>query len=150
SQPAGELEVDAIVQLGSAARRGARPVVRLVVVQLNPQERLILVSNLCDWTWQRLSDAYKRRWGIEQFHRCLKSNLHLAHLYSFHLIGIMFLAQCVLLLAIMLWMSAKTPLSDVAKTIIEEARRWRDRLGIRHLLRRNIVVKNYRKKRRRR
>lgn len=79
---------DQIGRLGVAGRRGERPRVRLVWGQLPGGEALILVSDLLDWSAQRLLRAYAQRRRIEAFHRRLKQMLGLAHLYSFQPRGI--------------------------------------------------------------
>lgn len=88
----GEIEVlrDEIGLLGKAGRRGERPRVRLVWARLRNKhdEELILISDRCTWSAERLLQAYGWRQKIEQFHRWIKQGLGLAHLYNFQPVGL--------------------------------------------------------------
>jgi len=93
---------DEIGLLGVAGRRGPRPRMRLVWGQLPGGETLILVSDLLDWSAQRLLRAYRRRYDIEAIHRQLKQMVGLAHLYSFQPVGIELQLEVVALLVLLL------------------------------------------------
>lgn len=100
--------LDARVRLGGP-RAKKHPVVRLIWAVLPSGEDLILATDRFDWTVERILDAYKKRWHIERFHRFLKDTVGLAHLYSFHQIGMGFLLYTALLLALLLFFTADDP-----------------------------------------
>jgi hypothetical protein len=121
---------DGVARLGSQARRGARPLVRLVVARLASGEDLILASSQRAWTAERILRAYQQRWQIERFHKFLKEALGLAHLYSFQQSGVMFLAHVAALLAMLLFMAQTRLSKDGIQTLRDALKRLRHALGL--------------------
>ena len=120
---------DVIAHLGTPKRK-TRPRVRLVIALLPSGERILLASDQFRWTAEVLLDAYKQRWHIERFHRFLKDTLGLAHLYSFHQIGIEFLIHTALLMALLLFFSDKNPSGDTIVLLRQALRAVRHALGL--------------------
>lgn len=104
--PKATLVVDAIVRLGGRHRKH-HPRVRLVRVE-SGDDPLILVSSCLELSAEEMLEAYRERWQIERFHRELKRNLGLAHLYSFQQNGLEFLTCVAVLLVIVLWSDIRT------------------------------------------
>jgi hypothetical protein len=104
--PRATLVVDAIVRLGGRHRK-EHPRVRLVRVE-SGEDPLILVSGCLELSAEEMLEAYRERWQIERFHRELKRNLGLAHLYSFQQNGLEFLTCVAVLLVVLLWSAIQT------------------------------------------
>lgn len=104
--PKVTLAVDAIVRLGGRHRKH-HPRVRLVRVE-SGDDPLILVSSCLELSADEMLEAYRERWQIERFHRELKRNLGLAHLYSFQQSGLEFLTSVAVLLVLLLWNDIQT------------------------------------------
>jgi hypothetical protein len=92
---------DEIGRLGKAGRHGPRPRVRLVWAVLPTGEDLILLSDQLAWGAGRLLGAYGQRGQIEPFHRLIKQEVGLAHLYSFQPLGIEVLLEVAVLLVLL-------------------------------------------------
>lgn len=123
------LVLDAWVRLGGATAR-RHPRVRLVEALLNSGERLVVVSDLADWSAAKILASYKKRWHIERFHRLLKETLGLAHLYSFSQNGIAFLLYTALLLCLLLFLSARATAGDTIAVLHALLRATRAALGL--------------------
>ena len=121
---------DGVARLGSPKRRGARPVVRLIVARLETGEDLILAASQMRWSAERILATYKQRWQIERFHKFLKEALGLAHLYSFQHSGMMFLLHVAALLAILLFMAQSQLCKDRIETLREALKTLRAKLGL--------------------
>lgn len=134
------LELDAIVVLGSGQRRSARPQVRLVMaVSLQGEQFAYATSeNTCE-AWQVVT-SYKQRWHIERFHRFLKQNLGLAHLYSYDANGLEFQLLAALLAAMLLFTTAPVGTGSTLSCLEQSLSRLRLSLGIRPPWRRNILA----------
>lgn len=144
---------DGIATLGTEKRRGKRPTVRLLVLELTngtKTEKLILASSELRLDAQKMLDLYGRRWEVEEFHRVLKRSIGLAHLYSFRQSGIEALLVCAALLATLLWMSqqendskthgnAKSKIPQLLRRLLKEARAI---LGLEAPWRPNTIGKN--------
>jgi hypothetical protein len=92
---------DEIGLLGVENRRGPRPRIRLVWGVLPSGDAIILISDHLEWGAQRLLQAYKQRHHVECFHRRIKQLLGLAHLYSFHPVGIELQLEVAVLLVLL-------------------------------------------------
>jgi hypothetical protein len=101
------LELDALVVLGGA-RAKVHPRVRLVIARLPGGEKLALVTDLLEWSAERVLASYRKRWHIERFHRFLKDTLGLAHLYTFDESGIETLLYTALLLTMLILFASPT------------------------------------------
>lgn len=131
---------DGVARLGVPTRRGPRPTVRLLIVQLvsgGKSEELALASSELSMDAQKLLDLYGRRWEIEEFHRVIKRTIGLAHLYSFRQRGIETLLGIAALLAMLLWLEENPLLkiedrkrSTIAQMLREIIRKTRRTLGI--------------------
>lgn len=109
---------DGTATVGGASRRGERPTVRFLIVDIirgRSIERLILASSELTMGAQELLDLYGRRWEIEEFHRVLKRAIGLAHLYSFRQRGLELLVLLAALLAVLLWIDEETPTTAGSK-----------------------------------
>lgn len=95
---------DEIGVLGQAGRRGERPRVRLVWGELPGGEALILISDRLDWDATRLLRAYAQRRRVEAFHRRIKQQVGLAHLYSLQPVGIELQLEMAVLLVLLCWL----------------------------------------------
>ena len=137
---------DGVARLGSSKRRGARPVVRLIVARLETGEDLILASRQMRWSAERILATYKQRWQIERFHKFLKETLGLAHLYSFGQRGIEFLTLTVLLLAMVLLESAVLGAEMVIDALHQILRALRRTVGFSTPWKRNTVSRTRSKK----
>lgn len=141
-----QIVFDGVARLGSAARRGTHPVVRLVICKLPGGKQLVLVSGEIRASARRLLDNYYRRWEIERFHKLLKRTIGLAHLYSYRQRGIEFLIHVAVLLTVLLWIDPRhsapsgppTPTIVQMQQIIREARRP---LNLHRLWRPNTIGK---------
>lgn len=136
------LELDAMVLIGRRKAK-VRPRVRLIVAQLPDGEKLALATDRLEWSAERVLASYGKRWRIEQFHRILKDNLGLAHLYSFHQTGIETLIYTALLLTTLMLM-AMTDRSANAETldlIWQALRCAHEALGITTQWRRNSCIR---------
>lgn len=96
---------DEIGRLGRPQRGAARPRVRLVWARLSGGEDLILLSDRLAWDAGRLLAAYHQRGKIEPFHRLIKQQLGLAHLYSLQPGGLELLLEVAVLLVLLLALS---------------------------------------------
>lgn len=146
-----EVLFDGLVVLGSAGRRGERPLLRLLDLRIHRgtrSERLVLLSSETGADAQRLLDLYGRRWEIEEFHRVLKRAIGLAHLYSFRQLGIKTLLALAALLAVLLWLGERAAagphargdsLPRIIRRLLYQARA---RLGLPPPWRPNIIGKN--------
>ena len=127
--------LDAVVRLGSPNRRGRRPAVRLVVAALPDGEDLIVASSEMKWSAARLLDSYRKRWDIEGFHKLLKRQVGLAHVYSFQQLGIELQTLLTAILAVMLYLR-ETPAGEAPQITIERLQQAlknaRKPLGLRH------------------
>lgn len=139
------VEFDGQAILGSAKRRGARPLVRLIVGTLRhpggKSEQLVVVSSELKTDARMIVAAYGRRWEIERFHKILKRVLGLAHLYSFRQSGIEFLLAVCLLTAILLW-AATGQAGAVLDSLYQAIKTIRKTLHIHRLWSPNTVGKN--------
>ena len=97
------LQLDAIVLLGSPNHRGPRPQVRLIIATSKSGEQFIYATSENKFSVQHIIECYKKRWHIERFHRFMKDNLGLGHLYSFDAQGLEFLILTALLTAMLLF-----------------------------------------------
>lgn len=142
---------DGIATLGAQGRRGQRPTVRLLDLELRrgeKTERLILVSSEMGSGAQQLLDLYGRRWEIEEFHRLLKRTVGLAHLYSFRQRGIKTLLAAATLLAVLLWMTPgekddAATAQTIPRTLRKLLRQARLALGITDPWKPNTIAKSH-------
>ena len=134
----GRIEGDAWVRLGSASAR-FHPRARLIRARIGKQS-LVLVTGERRWSAERILDAYRKRERIEQFHRCLKDLIGLAHLYSFSQSGITFLLYTALLLAMLVILSAPRAAGDTIAVLREALRKLRRSLGLGNPWRRNTFT----------
>jgi hypothetical protein len=123
------LVLDARVRLGGAQAK-LHPRVRLVMAILASGDTLALVTDLADWSAERILAAYKKRWHVERFHRLLKDTLGLAHLYSFGQSGIAFLLYTALLLSLLLFLSAQGAADETIVALRKALRALRSALGL--------------------
>lgn len=137
--------LDAIVRLGGP-RAKAHPIVRLVIAILASGEKLILATDRLDWSVDKVLAAYKKRWHIERFHRCLKDTIGLAHLYSFHQRGIMFMLHVALLLALVLLEIAQNAGGETIKVLHRVLTAIRQSLGLGTRWKRNMCAPRRTKK----
>lgn len=124
------IKFDGVARLGSPKRRGPRPVVRLVYAIRRDGEELILVSDLMDWSAERILAAYKMRWQIEGFHKLIKETIGLAHLYNFRQTGLLFLLHVAALLAMLLFMGKRAKQGLTLKVMQEEIKALRYSVGL--------------------
>lgn len=63
---------------------------RLIIAQSkeDPEKEFWFVSNDFELTAKEITDAYRRRWGIEVFFRFIKQELNVSHLVSLNKNGI--------------------------------------------------------------
>jgi hypothetical protein len=135
---------DEIGTLGVATRRGARPRVRLVWGTLPGGEELILVSDLLAWNAARLLRAYAQRRHVESFHRRVKQQIGLGHLYSFQPLGIELELEVVVLLVLLAALALGGRCGRRCLTMLDQAlqslrlsaglapTRWRPNLPVAH------------------
>lgn len=126
---AKHLKLDAIVRLGAPSAK-LHPRVRLVIAVLASGERLMLVSDRLRWSAEAILSAYHKRWHIERFHRFVKQSLGLAHLYSFHQSGIMFLVHVAVLLAMLLVLAEVNPSGETIQLLHAALRAVRRSIGL--------------------
>lgn len=131
--------LDAVARLGVASAK-SRPVVRLVIAELPSGEKLILASDRMGWSAERILEAYRQRWHIERFHRFLKDALGLAHAYSFHQGGMMFLLHTALLLSLLLLL-AEPGRAETIMRLRQSLKALRGPLGLGTPWRRNSCVR---------
>ena len=145
---AGDVRIvhDALVRLGGP-RAKAHPVVRLVIARLANGDELIVVSSLWDWTAEALLAAYKKRGRIEGFHRLLKESVGLAHLYSFHRVGLRLLAHAALLVALLLFIGSAHGGGDTCAALHAALAAVRAALGLGPAWKRNTLAPRRAKKR---
>jgi hypothetical protein len=140
-----QLLEDAVVRLGGE-RAKSHPELRLVHAILPNGDDLIVVTNLLGLTAETIVDHYKQRQKIEQFHRFLKNALGLAHLYSFHQIGVQFLLHVALLLALLLYLSLTKVDGDTIGALQHALKEHRKAFEICTTWKRNMVAKRRIKK----
>lgn len=141
------VSLDAVVLLGGDKSK-SNPKLRLIIATLPSGEDLILSTNLYDWYTEKLLTSYKKRERIERFHRFLKDNLGLAHLYNFSHNGIMFLLHTAVLLAILLYLSETNIDKEVIDILRKMLKQVRRELGLGNRWKRNICTAKRQKKRR--
>lgn len=133
------LQRDVLVKLGSHVRK-VRPTVRLIVAMSPTGEQFIYATSESDWSAQQVVNSYKKRWHIERFHRFLKNNIGLAHVYSFDANGLEFLTLAALLTAMLLVTTeADTTRSDTIKLLFAVLAAIRGQLGIEAPWKRNLL-----------
>lgn len=141
------LELDALVSLGSPNRKSPRPTVRLIIAYNPKGEQFIFATGEQSKSAQEIADNYKKRWHIERFHRYLKDNIGLAHIYSYDATGMEFMLLTALLTAMLLFTTVDP--NDDQETILlllAALKQTRKQLGIRPVWRRNILSKKRGKK----
>ena len=96
--------------------------------------------------------SYKQRWQIEKFHRFLKNNLGLAHIYSYDATGLEFMILTALLTAMLLFTLADSDDEcETLKLLHKSLSSARKQLGLTPVWHRNILaVKRSTGKRRKR
>jgi hypothetical protein len=136
-----QLFLDAYVRLGSDQRRGSRPVVRLVTAVSPRGQQFDYVTSEKSPAVQIIAD-YGQRWHIERFHRFLKENLALAHLYSFDANGLEFLALTALVCAMLLAMGhgPHSAASETIQILQQALRQLQKPLGLGAIWRRNTLA----------
>lgn len=139
--------LDAVVRLGAPSAK-LHAVVRLVIAILPSGEKLILATDRFGWSAQRILAAYKKRWHIERFHRFIKETLGLAHLYSFHQSGIMFLLHVAVLLALLMLLADASPVGETICVLRRALRSLRQSLGLGTPWKRNTYTRRRKKKKR--
>jgi hypothetical protein len=107
-----KLTLDALVELGSPHRKTQRPHVRLIIAYAPSGEQFIYATSQTNAAGEVIK-AYKERWHIERFHRFIKDNLGLAHLYSFDANGIEFLILTALLTTMLLFLKAPAAIYSI-------------------------------------
>ena len=135
------LELDAIVTLGSPKRRSSRPTVRLIIACNASGEQFIYATseNRETKSAQQVVDNYKMRWHIERFHRFMKEQIGLAHIYSYNATGLEFLLLTALLSAMLLFNRRKAKAGFDSITVLTKAlRKTREELDVKPVWRRNI------------
>lgn len=150
-QKVGNLRVrlDAIVRLGGRQAK-AHPVVRLVIAILPWGEELILATDRLEWSVERILESYKKRWHIERFHSYIKEALGLAHLYSFHQMGLIFLLYTALLVALLLFLSEKRPKGESIYIFRHTLKTARKELGLGTRWKRNTFTPRRKKTKKKR
>lgn len=135
------LELDAIVLLGSANRKSPRPQVRLIIAYNSKGEQFIFATSE-DGSAQQIVDNYKKRWHIERFHRFMKNNIGLAHIYSYDATGLEFMILTALLTAMLLFttIDSKDPNHETIMLLFKALKQARNQLGIQPVWRRNILA----------
>ena len=128
----------------------AHALVRLVVARPASGEELILASGLLAWSAEDLLAAYRRRWHIERFHRFVKDALGLAHLYSFHRLGLGLLLHVALLVAMLLFLGVDESCGETIATLHIALRRTRAAVDLGSPWRRNTFTGRRSKRKRRR
>ena len=133
----GWIELDAWVKLGWEKHK-SHPEARMIRARIG-EEVIILVTAERRWSAGRVLDAYRKRERIERFHRLLKDELGLAHLYNFSHTGMMTLLYIALLTALLLLLGidADTGPSETAKRLRQAIRRLRQSIGMGNIWRRN-------------
>jgi hypothetical protein len=135
------LQSDQFVELGSPNRRQTRPKVRLIVALSPGGEQFIFATSEMDWSAQAVLDGYKKRWHIERFHRFLKNNIGLAHIYSFDANGLEFLILTALLTAMLLvTTTGDMPRGETIKMLFAVLAELRAQLGVAVPWKRNILA----------
>lgn len=124
------IKFDGVARLGSLKRRGPRPVVRLVYAIRPDGEDLILVSDLMDWSAEKILASYKMRWQIEGFHKFIKETIGLAHLYNFRQNGLLFLLHVAALLAMLLFLGKRGKPGLALEVMQEEIKALRHSVGV--------------------
>jgi hypothetical protein len=138
--------LDAMVHLGSPARKTPRPRVRLIIAYSPTGEQFIYATSESRSTAGQVIDAYKQRWHIERFHRFMKDNLGLAHLYSFDANGLEFLILSALLAAMLLFTNADPDSQRETISLLQIAlSAARQQLQVPSVWRRNILAVKRRK-----
>jgi hypothetical protein len=132
---------DQIVRLGSPNRRTRNPHVRLIRAVSPSGEEFVFATSEEDWGCNRIVDSYKKRWHIERFHRFLKNNIGLAHIYSFDANGMEFMILTALLTAMLLFTTATgSGRLDTITRLFSLLNQIRSELGIPAPWRRNILA----------
>lgn len=136
----GRIELDAIVRLGCNAA-AAHPVVRLIRAKVG-KEHISLVTGEISWRAEEILDAYKKRERIERFHRFVKDQLGLAHLYNFSHTGLMVMLHTALLVAILLFMADEAAGGELETIVVLRAafNEVRAALGLGHPWKRNTNI----------
>ena len=138
------LLLDAWVSLGAPSAK-SHPRVRLLRFRLPSGETLSLATSLDErWSAGCILLYYRERRKIEPLHRLIKETLGLAHLYSFHWRGIVFLLYTALILALLLFLS--DPGADAVASMRRALRRARACLGLSAPWRRNLLPAQQRPK----
>lgn len=130
---------DEKVRLGGPKAKG-HPVVRMIRARIGAETILSLVTGEWDWSAERILDAYKQRWRIEEYHRFIKETVGLAHLYSFSQTGIMFLLHAATLMCMLLFMAEPNPSGQTISVLRRALKALRNALGISGFWRRNMVA----------
>ena len=134
----GSIELDVWMRLGSASQL-IHPEARMIRARVGKQ-MLVLVTGEKRGSAERILEAYRKRERIEQFHRCLKDLIGLAHLYSFSQTGIMFLLYTALLLAMLLILGAASGGGDTVALLRKTLRKLRRSLGLGQPWKRNTFT----------
>ena len=133
----GRIELDARVRLGWEKHK-RHPEARMIRAKVG-EEYIILVTSEMRWSAERILDAYRKRERIERFHRVLKDQLGLSHLYNFSQTGMTTLLYIALLTALLIFLgeNESTEGKETIKVLREGIDRIKRSLGMGNIWRRN-------------